>query len=361
MRHLGIVASSAPQASAPTVTVSSVTNYNQNIATLNGTVSANGAITTTIKFQVSTDNSTWSDASGGTTITNTSSDNVSVYYNATGLSVGTLYYVRLVATNSAGTSNSSSTSFTTWALKSYTTSTVGTTSLSIPTVTPTGGSAVIPSILNAFVAAGGGGAGGLAAGGGGGVSTVGSRSFNNTSSLSLTITVGGGGAAGGANAGSAGGGSSISGSSFTTISATGGNGSSSGAYTASASSGNGNAAGAADYYYDAGSGQTPLSTEYYAAGGGGGAGAVGGNATDGTGGTGGNGVYSSTYSVGAGAGGGGGASETGFIGFPAQGAKGTYDTYGSGGSGGVIVDEAYTVSASAGGSGFVGIQYYGPP
>lgn len=362
MRHLGIVASSINPAAAPSVSVSSVTNYNQSIATFNGTVSANGAITTQIKFQYSPDGGlSWFDASGGTTITNTSSQSVSVYYNATGLSAGVGYLVKLIATNSVGTSESENTSFTTWALKSHQVSTVGTTSLSIPTVTPTGGSAIVPSIYNVFVAAGGGGAYSISAGGGGGVSTASSRAFNNASDLSLSIVVGGGGA-GSTSSGSAGGSSSISGSSITTLSATGGN-AGGGGYTSSGSSGNGYAAGSGSYYYDPGSGQTPIPTESYAAGGGGGAGGAGanGDAPNFRGGNGGTGVYSSTFSVGAGGGGGGGATENSVGSTAIRGNTGTYNTYGAGGSGGTIVDEAWSDYPTSGGGGYVGFQYYGPP
>jgi hypothetical protein len=227
MRHLGIVASSAPQAFAPTVSVSSVTNFNQNRGTFNGTVSANGAITTTIKFQISTNNSTWVDATGGTTITNTASNAVSVFYNATGLSVGTLYYVRLVATNSSGTTNSSSTTFTTWSLKTYRNGPAGSNdtlsgsqTFTIPTITPTGGSQVIPSILDILVAGGGGGSrdGWLEGAGGGGYRYISSRSFTNTSGTTLSISIGAAGGRGGTGAAS-----TILASNFTSLTATGGN------------------------------------------------------------------------------------------------------------------------------------------
>ena len=235
MRHLGIFASSVQQAFPPTVSVSSVTNFNQNIGTFNGTVSANGAITTTIKFQVSLNNSTWYDALGGTTITNTSSDGVSVYYNATGynnsgtvnLSPGTLYYVRLVATNSAGTTNSSSTSFTTWSLKTYRNgpsgsndTLTGSQTFTIPTVTPTGGSQVIPSILDILVVGGGGGSrdGWNDGAGGAGYRYLSSRGFTNTSGTTLSISIG---AAGGRGANGAA--TTILASNFTSLTATGGN------------------------------------------------------------------------------------------------------------------------------------------
>jgi hypothetical protein len=354
MRHIGIVASSAPQASAPSITINSVTNFNQDRATLNATVNPNGA-TTSVKFQISTNNSTWTDV---TTITGLTGNSQSTYHNHTGLSNGTLYYIRAIATNSAGSSTSSSTSFTTWSLKTYGNATVGTHYQTISTITPTGGTAVVPSILNLFIAAGGGGGGGSAAGGGGGVTTLSSRSFNNTNDLILNIVVGGGG-----GAGSAGGGSSISGASFTTASASGGN-AGGGSYTSSGSSGNGNAAGTGAQYYDPGSGQTPIETLTRGAGGGGGAGGTGGNgnanASGAIGGNGGAGVYSSTYGVGAGAGGGGGAEENSIDSTVARGAVGSHSTYGAGGSGGLYNDNALSVSPASGGSGVIYFQYYGP-
>lgn len=370
MRHLGIVASSVVPASAPSVTISSTTNFNQDRATLNGVVSANGAITTSIKFQVSPNSGTnWYDAIGGTTITNTSSNDISVYYNATGwynsdaslnqyFSSGTTYSIRLVATNAIGTTTSSTTSFTTWALKTYQTATVGTTSLSIPTITPTGGSAIVPSILNAFVVGGGAGGYGYGSGGGGGVASVSSQSFNNTSSLLLTITVGDGGYGGeyGGNDGQA---SSITGSSFTSI--TGAAGLNTGV------SGNGYGRGNSAEFSGSTGGQTPTSVYLYATGGGGGSAGTGGNAAVGNvdnqyayGGTGGNSTYSSTYSVYGGAGGGGAAREDTVMGTAARGGPPT-GGYGIGGAGIVMNDGNITSYATSGTSGYVAFQYYGPP
>jgi hypothetical protein len=227
MRHLGIVASSLPSV-PPTVTVSSVTNFNQNRATLNGTVSANGNATTTVKFQISLNDSTWFDAVGGTTITNTSSQSVSVFYNATGynnggtvnLVPGTTYYVRLVATNAAGTSNSSSTSFITWSLKAYSMSTYGDTpgtySFTVPTITPTGGTAIAP-VLEEVMVTGGGGGSGYGGGGAGGYRLRATYAFSSGANTSMTIVVGGGG-----YLQTAGDPSSISGANLTTLSAGGG-------------------------------------------------------------------------------------------------------------------------------------------
>lgn len=323
MRNLGIVASSALKASAPSVTVSSVTNYNQNIGTLNGTVSANGAITTTIKFQVSLNNSTWYDAVGGTAITNTSSDGVSVYYNATGynnggsvnFSPGTLYYIRLVATNSVGTTNSSSTSFTTWSLKTYQNGPSGSNdtlsgsqTFTIPTVTPTNGSAIIPSITEILVVGGGGAMSGslVGGGGGGGYNSESSATFSSTANFTLSLSIGGSGTA-----------SSISASNFTTISAGGGG-------TADLNGGN---VGSGDNLgYTGGTGVLygdPKSGYYANGGGGAGAGGNGSATAQYAAGAGGNGVSVYGYGVSAG---GGGTAQNG-----TNGANGTYwGGYGSG-------------------------------
>jgi hypothetical protein len=330
MRHLGIIASSVPPP-PPSVSVSSVTNFNQNIATFNGTVSANGSVTTTIKFQISTNNSTWSDATGGTTITNTSSNGVSVYYNATGLSIGTLYYVRLVATNAGGTVNSSSTSFTTWSLKTYRNgpsgandTLTGSQTFTIPTVTPTGGTQVIPTVIHLLVVGGGGGSYSYSGGAGGGYRTASSRVFADTSTTTLSITIGAAGAAGNdAQTIDAGSGSSstISAANFTSISATGGGGAvQTGNFPETA---RGGATPANDNSAFTGGLQTggfDLKGSGFATAGGGGAGCAGngssgsttgtsGSTTDwtGTGGNGGNGAYYAEGNFNVGPGGYGGA------------------------------------------------------
>ena len=331
MRVKGIIASSVRPASAPTVTISSTTNFNQNIATFNGTVSANGATTTTIKFQISTNGgSTWSDATGGTTISNTSSQSVSVYYNATGLSVGTAYKVRLTATNSAGTSTTTATTgdFTTWSLQVYERSTSGGTTFTIPTVTPTGGSAVAVSIYDIIMFGGGGG---NQFGGGGGGGYVDSASVSLTGSRSVTTSVGAGGTAGDGfnNFATAGGNTTISGD-LTTQTATGGGAGVSITDNRTGSSGNGYVGGFNKYYY------LNKSTSFSGYGGGGGAGAngsdgfagaIGGGAYAGYGGNGGSGVSITRGGVTRAGGAGGGGS-----GNNSNGSVGANNTYGSGGS-----------------------------
>jgi hypothetical protein len=215
MRHLGIVASSAPQASAPSITINSVTNFNQDRATLNATVNPNGA-TTSVKFQISTNNSTWTDV---TTITGLTGNSQSTYHNHTGLSNGTLYYIRAIATNSAGESTSSSTSFTTWSLQVYERTTSGGTTFTIPTITPTGGSAVAVSVYDVIMF--GGGAGGTNGAGGGGGAGYEASSVSLTGNRSITTSVGAAGAGGNFGGGSAGGSTTLSGD-LTTQTAAGG-------------------------------------------------------------------------------------------------------------------------------------------
>jgi hypothetical protein len=214
IRH-GIVASSVGL--LPAVSLSAATNFNESRATLNSTVSANG-FSTTVKFQYSTSSvfTTFTEVNAATTpITGQS---VSSYANITGLAVNTTYYFRCVATNTIGTTTSSSLSFVTWSLKTYANGTGGSYSLTIPTVTPTGGSALIPTVYNMFILGGGGGSGfRYGGGGGGGYRLLSSRAFTNTSGNTLSLSVGGGGGAGGA-----GGTTSISASNFTTLSAGGG-------------------------------------------------------------------------------------------------------------------------------------------
>ena len=180
IRH-GIVASSVVV--PPTASLSAASNFNQELATLNATVSANGD-STTVKFQYSTSStfSTYTEVNAATTpITGQS---VSSYANITGLSVNTTYYFRCVATNSGGTTTSSSLSFTTWRLIEWVSGTAGTSYFSIPTVTPTGGTQVIPSILNVFILGGCCGSGGTG-GAGSGYRLVSTRGFSSTANTQL--------------------------------------------------------------------------------------------------------------------------------------------------------------------------------
>lgn len=279
---------SLSRASAPTVTMSAIgsTDFNHNRATFNGTVSANGAITTTIKFQISTNGgSTWNDATGGTTISNTSSQNVSVFYNATGLSVGTAYTVRLVATNSVGTTNSSTRTFTTWALRTFDKNAAGTWTFTIPTYTPTGGTAVVPEIFNIMMFGGGGG-GNDGGGGGGAEYQLSSTTVGGTREIQAKVGGAGTGTAGGAASTLSGHNSGTLGSGNLSVAGGGGGNNTNGARTGS--SGDGNLGGITSVTSD-------KNGVYFGAGGGGGAGGIGGDG------------YSS---VGSGYGGAGGAAVT---------------------------------------------------
>lgn len=329
---------------APTITINSTTNYNQNIATFNATVNPNGA-TTSVKFQYSTNSgSTWTD---GATISSLTGGSQSVYSNQTGLSVNTGYTVRAIATNSAGSTTSSTTTFTTWSLKTFSQG-GGSANITIPTVTPTGSSTVVPTLYNILVVGGGGGSY-FGGGAGGDYNWVTSRSFNNTSNLVITATMGGGGAPG-----ATGGTSSLSNSSFTAVSAVGG-GSSTNAQDGGSLPSRGSYGGAGFYYTDGA--KTPT---FSSAGGGGAGNWAGGynayssnNSYNGyaVGGTGGYSYYNSTWNVYVGGGGGGGYNSSG------GGENGIIDVnnsyWGRGGSCSGVTDN-YGIA------GAIWFQYYGP-
>ena len=258
-KHRGIVAASITE--LPTLSIGSVTNFNQDRATFNAIVSANYQ-STTVKFQYNTTNNFASYTEVTATGSPVTGQAVSVYYNITGLSVGTTYYVRAVVNNSIGTVTSSSTSFTTWSLKTYLNSTAGSYSVSVPSITPTGGSAIAPTITEMLIYGGGGGAN-YAGGGGGGYRIAASKLSSAAGTQNVTGTIGGGGAGGngGAGLGGAGaGGSTTLVIGNTTYTATGGgagahpgaNGAPSGTGGASGSGDNTSKAGGSNtygYYY----------------------------------------------------------------------------------------------------------------
>lgn len=330
IRH-GIVASSVVL--PPTVSLSAASNFNQELATLNATVSANGA-STTVKFQYSTSSTFTSYTEVNAATTPITGQSVSSYANITGLSVNTTYYFRCVATNDGGTTTSSSLSFTTWRLIEWASGTAGTSYLSIPTVTPTGGTQVIPSIYNVFILGGGGGPVFGIGGAGGGYRLVSSRAFSSTSNLQLTLIVGVGG--GGSTAGGT---TQITASNFTSIDAGGGG------YGESAYVGYGDNAAhqsGVGATWTAGGKNDPI---YVGNAGGAGINGAGGNGSAGNAyGYGGNGGAGGTaYGYNGGAGGGGGGTTT-------NGSNGSYHGYGSGGWGG---------NNSAGTAGLIRFQYYG--
>lgn len=349
MRHLGIVASSAPQASAPSITINTTTNFNQDRATFNATVNPNGA-TTTVQFQYKrTVDSTWLNSGSVTNITGTSQ---SVFFNhsSPSLANGTSYDVRAVATNSAGSATSSSTSFTTWSLQVYERTAVGGVTFTIPTVTPTGGSAITASIYDVIMFGGGGGS---EYGGGGGGSFVSADSISLSGSRTITTSVGGGGASGDGFtvAAGAGGSTTISGD-IATQTAAGGGGGRSSIGSRTGSSGNGNVGGLNNQFTRPPGGKNDPSWAGYGGGGGsGGAGAdgfagqIGPSSYAGYGGNGGSGVSISrgNVTVAGGAGGGGQGSN-------GNGSVGSNNSYGSGGS--------YNGNFNAGQSGYIRFRYY---
>lgn len=329
----------------PVAVMSATTNFNQDRATFNATVTSIGG-PASVKFQYSTNGTTWTD---GETISNITGIAQSVYSNQTGLSVGTLYYVRAVVTNA----NSSVTpllnnTFTTWSLQVYERTATGGVTFTIPTITPTGGTEIAVSIYDTIMFGGGGG--GVNYGGGGGA-YISDSSRQLTGNRSITTNVGSAGywstnpyAAINATA------STISGA-ITTYTAAGGTTDTNG------QSGNGYSGGTfATYNAQPGSAKSPdYSNDGY--GGGGGAGGAGGAGSAGswgaTGGNGGPGVSITrggvTIEGGAGGGGGASASESGTS---TRGSIGIYNTYGSGGRGQISGD------MTAGQNGYIRFRYY---
>jgi hypothetical protein len=333
-------------AAPPTVVLNATTNFNENRATVNATISANFA-SSTVTFEVSTNGgSTWS-----TPVTATGSpvtgQSVAVYANLTGLAVGTAHIVRVKATNSGGTTTTqnSTGNFTTWSLQTFDLGfpNSGTRTGTIPTITPTGGSALTPSIYNIMMFGGGGSSYG-SGGGGGSFFQTSSRTVGGNGGLQVVVGAGGGyvsnGAASAINGnagGSLGGGNiSVAGGLF---------GSPDVCIGIGGTSGNGNAGGSAQCSFDKGGNITG-----WARGGGGGAGAVGGDGNSFTyvGGSGGAGVTLSQGGVSrSGAGGGAGDSSSGVAGTPGS----FSDTYGGGGSHNGDFN---------GNAGMVYFQYYAP-
>jgi hypothetical protein len=345
IRH-GIVASSV--ALPPIITINSTTNVSESRATFNATVNPNGYVTS-VKFQYKlVSSSTWTD---GATITGITGGVQSVFSNQTGLNVNAStspnYDVRAIATNIVGETTSGTTSFATWRLLEYTNGTQGGHSFTVPTITPTGQSPVIPSILNVFILGGGGGAGTFGGGAGGGYRLVSSRAFTNTSNTVLSLTVGSGGSVSIGGTGVQGGTTQITASNFSSIDAGGGTG---GLSTGGLNGGNvgygdnpGYGGGAGASFTDTG-GKVPFT--YTAGGGGAGINGGGGNATANAmvgaiGGNGGSGGQAYGYNGGAG---GGGTSDWA----SQHGSAGGFYGYGSGGS----VQGNGTV-------GFIRFQYYG--
>jgi hypothetical protein len=330
----------------PTVVLNATTNFNENRATVNATISANFA-SSAVTFEVSTNGgSTWS-----TPVTATGSpvtgQSVAVYANLTGLAIGAAHIVRVRATNASGTTTTqnSTGNFTTWSLRTFDLGfpNSGTRTGTIPTITPTGGSALTASIYNIMIFGGGGSSFG-SGGGGGSFFQTSSRTVGGNGGLQVVVGAGGAyvsnGAASAINGnagGSLGGGNiSVAGGLF---------GSSDICIGVGGTSGNGNAGGSAQCAVDKGGNITG-----WARGGGGGSGAVGGAGDSFTlrGGNGGAGTLLSQGGVSrGGAGGGAGDASSGTNGTP-----GTYsDSYGGGGSHNGDFN---------GNAGMVYFQYYAP-
>lgn len=341
-----LIGASSGAVVAPTLTIGSTTNYNQDTAVFNATVNTTGNRNiTSVEFQYSTSssfasgNSAFFTASTNSTITQ-GATSTACTYNATGLSNGTVYYVRFRVTNSSGfvTTSSIGGSFTTYSLKSYVTFNSSSTWTNPRPTSGTSGLAI--STIQDLLVVGGGGGGaandfGGAGGGGGAVTTSASMSVGS----SVVVTIGGGGngpivfvANQAASTPS-----SIAGT--TTVTANGGGY----AY----GSGLGNRAG------DSGNGNIGGLQNGASAGGGAGAGGAGQNApSTSVGGNGGAGV--------SGYGGGGGGCDSNSTSFFLDPNHGTPTGAGPAntGQGGGGINDQY--GGTYGGSGYAQFRYYGP-
>jgi hypothetical protein len=128
-----------------------------------------------------------------------------MYANVTGLAVATAYIVRVTATNAKGSVvvQNSNGNFTTWSLKTYLNTSAGAYSVSVPSITPTGGSAIAPTIYEMLIYGAGGGAN-YAGGGGGGYRLASTKLSSVTGTQNVTGTIGAGGAGGNGGAGTGG-------------------------------------------------------------------------------------------------------------------------------------------------------------
>jgi hypothetical protein len=176
----------------PAVATGAVEQFNQDRASFVCYASANNYLTT-VSFQYNTTNnwSSFSTVSAGTTV----GQNQMMYFNITGLSVGTTYYVRAVLSSQIGTTIGGVVSFTTWSLKTYIKTTAGAFSVSIPSITPIGNSTLAPAIYEMLLYGAGGGAN-YGGGGGGGYRLAASHTSSTTGTQTVSGTVGSGGAAG---------------------------------------------------------------------------------------------------------------------------------------------------------------------
>lgn len=341
------------QISLPSITINAVTNFNQSIATFNATLDSTGGATTTVTFEWK---KTSDPDSSYASVASTAGTGSTYYRNHnTGLDPGTGYTVRAKATNAAGTVTSTTTTFTTWSEFIYLKTSANTYYATIPTVTPTGGSAVTATIRDIELISGGGGSGWASGGGGGQHKSAATANVTGQ----LTVVVGGGGAYLGT-----GGTSSITGTNITLSSPGGtpgkdGYGAPTGTYSPYARTEDGGASADNNNVYIGGTGYYWITNENakdynFAGGGGAGAGGDGGNGTTsgspgnyiGNGGNG--GPVKNVYGLSGGQGGAGNGS---------NGTDGTQSSgYGAGGNG---TDPNYPFNTgSPGNDGAVRFKYY---
>ncbi|HSQ71452.1 MAG TPA: LamG domain-containing protein, partial [Rubrivivax sp.] len=99
-------------ASPPTVTTRPPSDVARTGATLNGTVTSNGAATT-VSFAYGTSTTYGNAVTADPSPLNPSASEAAVSYSLTGLACGTTYHYRVQAANAAGTTNGNDTTFTT--------------------------------------------------------------------------------------------------------------------------------------------------------------------------------------------------------------------------------------------------------
>lgn len=195
----------------PAVATAAVQQFNQDRASFVCLVSANG-YSSIVSFQYNTTNN-WSSYTSVVASSVTGQGQI-VNLNVTGLSVGTTYYVRAVVQSTIGTTIGGVVSFTTWSLKTYINSAAGAFSVSVPSITPIGGTALAPTIYEMLIYGGGGGAN-YSGGGGGGYRLAASKLSSSSGTQTVTGTVGSGGTGG--NGGGGAGGATAGGSTTLTI------------------------------------------------------------------------------------------------------------------------------------------------
>jgi hypothetical protein len=188
--HRGSFSSSV--ALLPVVVAQPASNFNQDRSTFSAYVNTNG-YNGTVYFDWSTSPSfsSYSILNNGTV----NGSNVFTFINHTGLSPGTIYYYRCRVVTPVGETIGASNSFTTWSLKTYTKTDAGSFSVSIPSITPYGGSPIAPTVYEMLLYGAGGGAN-YGGGGGGGYRIFSSHVSSVGGTQTISGSVGAGGAAG---------------------------------------------------------------------------------------------------------------------------------------------------------------------